>query len=277
LPSLHVGNCWHIGKTSHNFVYLSPEAVLETNVRSGTEKMDVYGFGILVWELCYLSAGKWYSSVDREAYIRSMSLNGSRPPIPSRWPTRIQALINNCTQQGHFLICILTFLLENTALDVTNAVSFSPNRWVIIYQDPQKRPSFDDITFQLQGDRLVWEEQFNLSVRQGNDASTDPPLDSSCGYPNSYQSVHSVEGRERESSNNFSPGSSVCLWNTKGSLASKSYRYVLIITSFSFNNNPLPYTILKTNCMKMLHFFMLSLLFLQGGPHRQPCMMAKEV
>jgi serine/threonine protein kinase len=102
LPSLNVDNCWHIGKSNHNFVYLSPEAVIETNVRSGTEKMDVYGFGILVWELCYLSAGKWYSSVDREAYIRSMSLSGSRPPIPSRWPTRIQALINNCIQQGQF-------------------------------------------------------------------------------------------------------------------------------------------------------------------------------
>jgi serine/threonine protein kinase len=100
MSHLDFHSCWLAGENNHNFLYLAPESALDMCIHSGSEKMDVYSFGILVWELCFLSAEKWYSSINPQEYIRNMSLLGDRPPIPGRWPERIRSIIEQCLLQG---------------------------------------------------------------------------------------------------------------------------------------------------------------------------------
>eukprot|EP01121_Diplochlamys_sp_Union-15-3_P012670 TRINITY_DN382_c0_g1_i2.p1 TRINITY_DN382_c0_g1~~TRINITY_DN382_c0_g1_i2.p1 ORF type:complete len:194 (+),score=26.11 TRINITY_DN382_c0_g1_i2:117-698(+) len=89
--------------------WVAPE-VLDPSVTTYTEKVDVYSYGVVLWEI--VTSDIPFTNV--EAGLRSMVIGGARPDIPIETPKFWKQLIRQCWQQ-----------------------------------DPEKRPSFRDISRKL--------------------------------------------------------------------------------------------------------------------------------
>eukprot|EP01121_Diplochlamys_sp_Union-15-3_P005607 TRINITY_DN1593_c0_g1_i2.p1 TRINITY_DN1593_c0_g1~~TRINITY_DN1593_c0_g1_i2.p1 ORF type:complete len:274 (-),score=38.28 TRINITY_DN1593_c0_g1_i2:95-916(-) len=97
--------------------WVAPE-VLDPTVQTYTEKVDVYSYGIVIWEI--LTSDMPYINV--ELGLRNMIIAGGRPEIPEEATREWRSLINKC--------------------------------W---HQDPSQRPSFSEILRYLRtiGDPLI--------------------------------------------------------------------------------------------------------------------------
>ena len=94
-------------------VYTAPE-VLEANACS--KSMDVYSFSFVVYEI--LTNEKPFSETDKASQIyQKVVMKGERPVIKENIPRRFKTLIEECWSQ-----------------------------------DPNQRPTFDDIVYQLRMD-----------------------------------------------------------------------------------------------------------------------------
>ncbi len=71
--------------------YMAPEVVESLPYN---EKVDVYAFGLLLWEMLQTTQVFLGMSV-REFYTRVVN-GGARPPLDENWPTELQRLISNC-------------------------------------------------------------------------------------------------------------------------------------------------------------------------------------
>lgn len=61
------------------------------------EKVDVYSFAIVLWELCALQ--KPFAGMSVADHYREVITGGVRPPLDSRWPTALQHLLQACWQE----------------------------------------------------------------------------------------------------------------------------------------------------------------------------------
>ncbi|CAN0093707.1 unnamed protein product [Sphacelaria rigidula] len=58
------------------------------------EKVDVYSFSIVLWELCALQ--KPFVGMSVEDHYREVTMRGVRPPVDPRWPTPLTNLLEAC-------------------------------------------------------------------------------------------------------------------------------------------------------------------------------------
>jgi serine/threonine protein kinase len=75
--------------------YMACEVIL---AKPYNQMVDVYSFGILLWEMC--SAEKPFAGYSSAKHMQNVVLNGERPPMDSRhimfWPVNLQWLITKC-------------------------------------------------------------------------------------------------------------------------------------------------------------------------------------
>lgn len=71
--------------------YMAPEVALR---QLYSEKVDVYSFSIVVWQM---AKGKTFKKQARRAeFIRDVALNGERPPLDKSWPKEFSELLQCC-------------------------------------------------------------------------------------------------------------------------------------------------------------------------------------
>lgn len=93
--------------------YMAPETALR---KPYTEKVDVYSFGILVWQMARDRVP--FKGFNKDEFLKNVSLEGERPKLDSSWPSSFSNLLTRC--------------------------------W---HQDPLQRPSFASIVEEL--DRMI--------------------------------------------------------------------------------------------------------------------------
>eukprot|EP01102_Stenamoeba_stenopodia_P007107 TRINITY_DN1982_c0_g1_i9.p1 TRINITY_DN1982_c0_g1~~TRINITY_DN1982_c0_g1_i9.p1 ORF type:complete len:1452 (+),score=527.97 TRINITY_DN1982_c0_g1_i9:1107-5462(+) len=71
--------------------YLAPELLLQ---RKFNNQVDVYSFGIILWELCTLQQP--YNGMNPKQVILSVVKNGARPPVPQNCPIAFSRLMQAC-------------------------------------------------------------------------------------------------------------------------------------------------------------------------------------
>lgn len=71
--------------------YMAPEVAA---CKPYNHKIDVYSFGVLLWEL--LAMKRPYEGMTRESYYERVVYGGERPLIPKKWPIEISKLIAEC-------------------------------------------------------------------------------------------------------------------------------------------------------------------------------------
>lgn len=71
--------------------YMAPEVAAS---KPYNHKVDVYSFGIMLWEL--LCMKRPYEGMTRESYYERVVYGGERPQIPKKWPIEISKVISEC-------------------------------------------------------------------------------------------------------------------------------------------------------------------------------------
>ena len=56
--------------------------------------MDVFSFGVLVWQMLTLETP--YTYANKAVIMGRVVLNGERPKIPDSWPNKLKELISKC-------------------------------------------------------------------------------------------------------------------------------------------------------------------------------------
>ncbi|GAM24346.1 hypothetical protein SAMD00019534_075210 [Acytostelium subglobosum LB1] len=76
-------------------IWMAPELLMGSD--NYTEKVDVYAYGIILWEI---GTGELpYSGLDSVQLAVAVSTKGLRPTIPSTWPAPLHQLIQSCWHQ----------------------------------------------------------------------------------------------------------------------------------------------------------------------------------
>ena len=58
------------------------------------EKVDVYSFAVVLWEICTLR--KPFAGMSVADHYREVIVGGLRPPLDPRWPARLVNLLQEC-------------------------------------------------------------------------------------------------------------------------------------------------------------------------------------
>ena len=90
---------------------MAPEVAREA---SYNQSVDVYSFGILLWELC--SGEKPFYGYSSNKHMQHVVIGGERPPMDSQhkayWPINLQWLMNHCWSPHPVLRPSFTAILE---------------------------------------------------------------------------------------------------------------------------------------------------------------------
>mmetsp|Transcript_29185 Transcript_29185/g.45351 ORF Transcript_29185/g.45351 Transcript_29185/m.45351 type:complete len:394 (+) Transcript_29185:99-1280(+) len=76
--------------------YMAPENLLR---RPYGLDVDVYSFGIMLWEMMTLK--KAFLGMDGEKHRTEVAIGGVRPDIPESLPSKVKSLLNECWSQDH--------------------------------------------------------------------------------------------------------------------------------------------------------------------------------
>jgi len=74
--------------------YMAPE-LLNGNATEFSKKVDVYAFGVILWELV-TGEQPYKNKVDEYSIIRAVLQEHERPPIPTYVPLNLKDIINKC-------------------------------------------------------------------------------------------------------------------------------------------------------------------------------------
>lgn len=72
--------------------FMAPEVC--SNSLSYNEKVDVYSFGLVLWQICTLR--KPFSGMSEVDHYQQVVLGGLRPPLDPRWPAGLIQLLQAC-------------------------------------------------------------------------------------------------------------------------------------------------------------------------------------
>lgn len=75
--------------------YMAPEVALGLPY---TEKVDVYSFGIMTWQMARDRVP--FKGMSREEFIRSVVKGGERPKLDKSWPTVFSKLLTDCWHEN---------------------------------------------------------------------------------------------------------------------------------------------------------------------------------
>lgn len=93
----HPSGLLAIGGQKGTLLYMAPEVVaakFDVDKAAVTEKVDVYSFGILMWEL--LVGESPYRDLSREEIESNVYLRGARPEVPARCNAMWKTLMEQC-------------------------------------------------------------------------------------------------------------------------------------------------------------------------------------
>ena len=71
--------------------YMAPEVALK---RPYSEKVDVYSFGILVWQMARDKIP--FKGLNKEEFMRNIVAGGQRPKLDKSWPVGFSSLLQKC-------------------------------------------------------------------------------------------------------------------------------------------------------------------------------------
>ena len=77
--------------------YMAPEVALK---RSYTELVDVYSFGILVWQMAKDKVP--FKGYNKDEFLRNVVVGGQRPKIGQSWPSAFSSLLTRCWENSPF-------------------------------------------------------------------------------------------------------------------------------------------------------------------------------
>lgn len=86
-----VGDVYKLSGNTGSLRYMAPEVALK---KPYNNKVDVYSFGILLWQILSLDIPFEHHNVLQHSKL--VVKNGVRPKIPSSWPTQIRELLDIC-------------------------------------------------------------------------------------------------------------------------------------------------------------------------------------
>ena len=157
--------------------YMAPEVALS---KPYNEKVDVYSFAIVLWQL--LSGEKLYPDLTREAHMQQVVLGGERLsllPIMARAPIGVANLIEQCWNADHTMRPDFTTILR-TLTDFTaeaSCGSAGPSNTEKIVVVSSKKRNF-----------LSLRNFFPLKIICENSSSSAMPLSGSTGSSSSSSS-----------------------------------------------------------------------------------------
>ena len=89
---------YQMSGSTGTFKYMAPEVALD---QPYTEKVDVYSFSLVVWEM--ITDETAYDSIkSRLVQIQKVAIDGVRPNIYSSWPIGFQSLLQDSWHVDQF-------------------------------------------------------------------------------------------------------------------------------------------------------------------------------
>lgn len=74
--------------------YMAPETALR---KPYTEKVDVYSYGILIWQMARDKVP--FKGLNKDEFLKNVSIGGERPKLDSSWPSGFSSLLTKCWHQ----------------------------------------------------------------------------------------------------------------------------------------------------------------------------------
>ena len=71
--------------------YMAPEVALR---QTYSEKVDVYSFGIMLWQMATDTIP--FKGLSRDDFMKTVVRGGDRPPIRFLWPSSFKMLLKSC-------------------------------------------------------------------------------------------------------------------------------------------------------------------------------------
>lgn len=88
--------------------YMAPEVALS---KPYNEKVDVYSFGVMAWQLA--SDRVPFKGMSREQFQRDVIIGGQRPKLDSSWPMGFRKMLETCWHEDYQRRPSFAFILDD--------------------------------------------------------------------------------------------------------------------------------------------------------------------
>jgi serine/threonine protein kinase len=102
--------------------YMAPEVVLN---RAYNEKVDVYSFGIMVWQIATDRIP--FKGMSKDQFVRDIVLNKQRPKLDPSWPPGFKALLEGCWHDDYQKRPSSSFILDDINILLRNLKAQKPS------------------------------------------------------------------------------------------------------------------------------------------------------